>query len=326
MTASWTPLLLVFPSPVYELVGQQLWPVDLCIPSAWLSVVNVCAAVLKVWSLDQQHQQHWELVRNADVWAPPQAYWTRKPGGEAQQCVLTSPPGESDAFLRTINPVKWMMVNKLWSQESEGEPFHLYTDLRKRKRPRHSDGCKNLESQACVLMIDSICVCVCVCIFNSFIWLLHMACGISVPWPGIEPVPPVSEVQSSPLVVAVHLLSHVWLFATPWTAACQAPLSSSVSQSLLNLLSVELVMPSNHLILCRPLLLLPSIFPSIRVFSTELILGIFTVLLTTRLLGKIPQLIIFVDTSGECVISSVLSHCTKNVKWLMAWLQLSFIW
>lgn len=53
MTVSWNPLLFVFPSPVYELVGQQLWPVDLCIPSAWLSVVNVCAAVLKVWSLDQ---------------------------------------------------------------------------------------------------------------------------------------------------------------------------------------------------------------------------------------------------------------------------------
>ena len=120
--------------------------VDLCIPSAWLSVVNVYAAVLKVWSLDQQHQQHWELVRNADVWAPPQAYWTRKPGGEAQQCVLTGPPGESDAFLRIINPVKWMMVNKLRSHKSEGEPFHLSTDLRKRKQPRYSDGCKNLES------------------------------------------------------------------------------------------------------------------------------------------------------------------------------------
>ena len=115
MTVSWHHLLFVFPSPVYELVGQQLWAVGLGIPSAWLIVVNVCAVVLKVWSLDQWHQQYWELVRNSDVWAPPQAYWTRKPGGKAQQCVLIGPPGESDAFLRTINPVKWMMLNKLIS-------------------------------------------------------------------------------------------------------------------------------------------------------------------------------------------------------------------
>ena len=60
--------------------------------------------------------------------------------------------------------------------------------------------------------------------------------------------------------------------ATPWTAACQASLSITNSQSLLKLMSIELVMPSNHLILCRPLLLLPSIFPSIRVFSNELTL------------------------------------------------------
>ena len=65
------------------------------------------------------------------------------------------------------------------------------------------------------------------------------------------------------------LLSHVWLFATPWTAACQAFLSFTVSQSLLKLMSMESVMPSNHLLLCHPLLLLPSIFSSIRVFSSE---------------------------------------------------------
>ena len=59
------------------------------------------------------------------------------------------------------------------------------------------------------------------------------------------------------------------LFATPWTAACQAPLSFTVSWSLLKLMSIESVMPSNHLILHRPLLLLPSIFPSIRVLSNE---------------------------------------------------------
>ena len=67
----------------------------------------------------------------------------------------------------------------------------------------------------------------------------------------------------------VQLFSHVRLFATPWTAAHQASLSITNSQSLLKLMSIELVMPSNHLILCRPLLLLPPISPSIRVFSNE---------------------------------------------------------
>ena len=66
---------------------------------------------------------------------------------------------------------------------------------------------------------------------------------------------------------SVQSLSRVWLFATPWTAAHQASLSITNSQSSLKLMSIESVTPSNHLILCRPLLLLPSIFPSIRVFS-----------------------------------------------------------
>ena len=73
--------------------------------------------------------------------------------------------------------------------------------------------------------------------------------------------------------VSVQLLSHVWFFVTPWTAACQASLSITSSLSLLKLMSVESVMPSNHLILCRPLLL-PSILPSIRVFSNESVLPI----------------------------------------------------
>ena len=67
----------------------------------------------------------------------------------------------------------------------------------------------------------------------------------------------------------VQSLSHVRLFATPWTAACQASLSFTISRSLLKLKSIESVMPSNHLILCRSLFLLPSIFPSITVFSDE---------------------------------------------------------
>ena len=70
-------------------------------------------------------------------------------------------------------------------------------------------------------------------------------------------------------VFVVQSLSCVQLFATPWTAACHASLSFTISQSLLKLLSIESVMPSNHLIFCRPLLLLPSIFPSIRVFSND---------------------------------------------------------
>ena len=79
-----------------------------------------------------------------------------------------------------------------------------------------------------------------------------------------------SSVQFS----SVQLLSRVWLFATPWTAACQASLSITNSQSILKLMSIESVMPSNHLILCRPLLLPLSIFPSIRIFSSESVLPI----------------------------------------------------
>ena len=69
--------------------------------------------------------------------------------------------------------------------------------------------------------------------------------------------------------VQIQLLSCVQLFATPWTAACQASLSITNSPSLLKLMSTESVIPSNHLILCRPLLLPPSIFPNIRVFPNE---------------------------------------------------------
>ena len=73
---------------------------------------------------------------------------------------------------------------------------------------------------------------------------------------------------------SVQSFSHVQLFATPGTVSCQASLSITNSQSLLELMSVELVMPSSHLILCRPLLLLPSLFPSMGVFSNELALCI----------------------------------------------------
>ena len=76
------------------------------------------------------------------------------------------------------------------------------------------------------------------------------------------------------IVFVVQLLSCVQLFATPWTAASQASLSFTISQRLLKLMSIEAVMPSNKLILCHPLPLPPSVFPSIRVFSNESVLRI----------------------------------------------------
>ena len=79
---------------------------------------------------------------------------------------------------------------------------------------------------------------------------------------------PISSVQS------VQSLSHVWFFVTPWTSVYQASLSITNSQSPPKPISIESVMPSNHIILCHPLLLLPSIFPSIRVFSNESFLRI----------------------------------------------------
>ena len=71
---------------------------------------------------------------------------------------------------------------------------------------------------------------------------------------------------------SLQLFSHAQLFVTPWTAAHQASLSVTNSQSLFKLMSIKLVMPSNHFILCRPLLLLPSIFPSSRVFANDSVL------------------------------------------------------
>ena len=90
-------------------------------------------------------------------------------------------------------------------------------------------------------------------------------CQNSPPWPIHLGWSDISSVQFS----SVQSLSHVWLFATPWTAARQASLSVTNSQSPPKPMSIELMMPSNHLILCHPLLLLASIFPSIRVFSSE---------------------------------------------------------
>jgi len=86
----------------------------------------------------------------------------------------------------------------------------------------------------------------------------------------LEPYNCLTEYPCPERVVIFPLLSHVQVFVTPWTAARQASLSFTISQSLLKLKSIESVVPSNHLILWHPLLLLPSVFPSIRVFSNEL--------------------------------------------------------
>ena len=141
-----------------------------------------------------------------------------------------------------------------------------------------------------------VCVCVCVCVCGraclhtqwlGCIWLFatlwivaHQAplsmrfsrqefqSGLPFPPPGDLPDPVieresiVSPALAGGFFVVVQLLSHVWLFVTPWTAAHQASLSLSISQSLPKFMYIELVMPSNHLILCHPLLPLPSIFPS----------------------------------------------------------------
>ena len=87
-------------------------------------------------------------------------------------------------------------------------------------------------------------------------------------------VTPSYWLHNNSVSISVQSLSRVQLFATPWTVARQASLSITNSQSLLKLMSIESMMPSNHLILCRPLLLLSSVFPSIRLFSNESVLPI----------------------------------------------------
>ena len=120
------------------------------------------------------------------------------------------------------------------------------------------------------------------------------------------------------MVSSVQSLSCVRLFATPWTAACQAFLSITNSWSLLKLMSIESVMPSNHLILCHPLLLLPSIFPSIRVFSNESVLHImwpkywsfsFSISPSNQYLGLISFRIDWLDLLAvQGTLKSLLQH------------------
>ena len=120
------------------------------------------------------------------------------------------------------------------------------------------------------------------------------------------------------LFVVVQSLSCVWLFATSWTAACQPSLSFTISWSLLKLMSIESVMPSSHLILCRPLLLLPSIFPSIRIFSNEPVLHIrwpkygsfsFSISPSNKYSGLISFRIDWFDLTFYCDWIHMRVHC-----------------
>ena len=129
---------------------------------------------------------------------------------------------------------------------------------------------------------------------------------------------------------SVQSLSSVWLFATPWTTACKASLSITNSQSLLKLMSIESVMPSNHLVLCFPLLLPPSIFPSIRIFSNESVLRIrwskywsfsFSISPSNEYSGLISFMIYWLDLQDiQGTLKSLLQHHSSkaSVLWRSA--------
>ena len=137
---------------------------------------------------------------------------------------------------------------------------------------------------------------------------------------------------------SLQSLSHVQLFATLWTAACQALLSITNSRSLLKLMSIESVMPSNHLILCCPLILLPSIFPSSRVFSNESVLRIrwpkywsfsFSISLSNEYLRLISLRMDWLDLLAvQWTLKSLLQHHSSkaSILWHSAFLlvQLSY--
>ena len=130
---------------------------------------------------------------------------------------------------------------------------------------------------------------------------------------------------------SVQLLSHGQLFATPWTAACQASLSIANSWSSLKLMSIELVMPSNYLFLCHPLLQ-TSIFPSIRVFSNELVLHIrqpkywsfsFSISPSNEYSGLISFRMDWLDLlAGQGTLRSLLQHHSSQASFFHAQLSL----
>ena len=136
--------------------------------------------------------------------------------------------------------------------------------------------------------------------------------------------------MSAPIILccSVQSLSHVQLLVTPWTVACQASLSSTISWGLLKLMSIESVMPSNHLILCCPLLLLPSTFPSLRVFSNDLVLCIrwpkywsFSISPSNEYLGLISFRIDWFDLlAAQETLKNLLQHHNSKVSilWCLA--------
>ena len=124
-----------------------------------------------------------------------------------------------------------------------------------------------------------------------------------------------------PKFSSVQSLTHVWLFATPWIAARQASLSITNSQSLPKLMSIESVMPSSHLILCHPLILLPSIPPSIRVFSNESTFRIrwpkywsfsFSIIPSKEIPGLISFRMDWLDLAVQGILKSLLQHTLQK--------------
>ena len=119
--------------------------------------------------------------------------------------------------------------------------------------------------------------------------------------------------QSVSQNVVVQSTSCVWLFATPWTAACQASPSLTISWSLPKFMSIKSMMPSNHLMLCHPLILLPSTFPSIRVFYKDIIVIIATVFTSHGLLNFLS----IVSQCAQRLYTSKLTGCLllKSGSW-----------
>ena len=127
----------------------------------------------------------------------------------------------------------------------------------------------------------------------------------------------ISELKCARTVSSVQLLSHVLIIVIPWTMACQASLSITTSRSFLRLMSIESMMPSKHLILCHPLLLLPSIFPNIRVSSDQSVLRIrwpeywsfsFSISASKEHSGLISFRIDWFDLAVQGTLKSLLQH------------------
>ena len=174
-------------------------------------------------------------------------------------CFVLCAPGPVLSF--EVKDLKWVKLLLLWP------PLQLLGKLKMSVRSV-TDYIYIGPSNIWLFSSDRICAFL-VRVFQNTLYLLPV--DITFPIMLSEHMCYVGSLQIWYLYIfsSVQSRSHVQLFATPWTAACQASLTITNSQSLLKLMSTESVMPSNHLILCHPLLLLPSIFPSIRVFSNE---------------------------------------------------------